>query len=43
MLEITVVLEKFGGIGCLSTEERWKRTIVHLYDHYLHDSVLCLQ
>jgi len=39
----SVISEEFEGIGCLSIEERWKRTIVHLYDHYIHYSVLCLQ
>jgi len=34
-----VVLDEFEVIECLSTKERWKRTIVHLYDHYLHYSV----
>jgi len=26
--------KEFEGIGCLSTEERRKKTIVHLYNHY---------
>jgi len=29
-----IISEKLEGIGCLSTEERRKRTIVQLYNHY---------
>jgi len=32
--EATTILEEFEDIGCLSTEERRKRTIVQLYNHY---------
>jgi len=35
--------EDLEGIGCLFFGKRWKRTIVQLYNHYLHYSVLCLQ
>jgi len=35
--------EELEGTECLFFGERWKRTIVKLYNHYLHYSVLCLQ
>jgi len=37
--EATAISEELEGIGCLSTEERKKRTIVQLYNHYLNYSV----
>ena len=43
ILEQCLIHRNFEGIGCLSFGERWKRTIVQLYNHYLHYSVLCLQ
>jgi len=33
-LGATANSEEFEGIGCLSTEERRKWTIVQLYNHY---------
>jgi len=39
-MEVTVILEEWEGIGCLSTEERRKKTIVRLYNHYLQYSTL---
>jgi len=30
----TAISEKLEGIGCLSTEERRKKDIVQLYNHY---------
>jgi len=32
--ETTAISEELEGIGCLSIEERRKRTIVQLYNHY---------
>jgi len=39
-LEHRLFQRKLEGIGCLSTEARIKRTIVHLYNHYSTTPVL---
>jgi len=31
---VTAILEELEGIGCLSTDERRKKDIVQLYNHY---------
>jgi len=40
--EATANSEEFEGIWCLFFGERWKRTIVQVYNHYLHYSDLCM-